>query len=414
MKHSAHETYEPRRKSSVFLCLTAAIVALSIAVWLSGCGNGQGVSSATSQLPASATTVMAGDTSTSLSDIRSVVSSVSTDSSDAQSSALSDTAAARVLKDGSQIAIVAGDIGSESLRDIYLLRAGGVQKLTDSGDNYSPTWSPDGKAVAYVHEGDSGPRLWAAAPGGGLDLTGGTSAAVISSPHWSPNGAAIVFEAYDGGHANLVASKADGTGTSSLLSIIGGEISPTYSPDSSSIAFVSDSKALSLISTDGTNLRRLIENISISDFEWSPDGSKIAYISGDQNTLNVVSADGTPIMVLRTDIRQPMGFSNPHWSPDGFFVLLETPFGDIYVADLHAQVIRCLLDGYLAGDNGSPVWSPDGSKIAFCSVTGGKDTPEKFYHAVYVMNADGSDPEVMCEFESAGAREIAWSSPAAK
>ncbi|MDD5368813.1 MAG: hypothetical protein PHQ40_07005, partial [Anaerolineaceae bacterium] len=86
----------------------------------------------------------------------------------------------------------------------------------------------------------------------------------------------------------------------------------------------------------------------------------------------------------------------PHFSPDGTR-LLYTRFtsGGYGVQGAHSRVTvydfatastRDLTD---TGKDSYPVWSPDGSKIAFLSTR--DNTPGPGRHALWVMNADGSD-----------------------
>jgi dipeptidyl aminopeptidase/acylaminoacyl peptidase len=119
---------------------------------------------------------------------------------------------------------------------------------------------------------------------------------------------------------------------------------------------------------------------------WSPDGSKIAYacavirngfISSD---LRIVNADGSRPRVLRTGTP---GAAWPSWSPDGTRIAFSTAaaprehvrtnttqpdrvvHSSIYTVDLrgaHRQLV--------AKDAAAPVWSPDGSLIAYRSGCG--------------------------------------------
>ncbi len=114
---------------------------------------------------------------------------------------------------------------------------------------------------------------------------------------------------------------------------------------------------------------------------WSPDGKRIVFtgIREGQSDLYVINVDGTGLRQLTDDIYSDL---QPRWSPDGEFIAFATDrgeetdvgrllFGHLEVAlyDLSSGLVRVLTKG--AEDCHNPVWSPDGSSIAFISSMGG-------------------------------------------
>lgn len=121
--------------------------------------------------------------------------------------------------------------------------------------------------------------------------------------------------------------------------IIGAESAPTWSPDGERIVFVGyvgDGVDLFTINADGTDLRNLT-NIGehVIQPEWSPDGAQIVYLrtSADSSDIYVMDADGANNRRLTNGIR-PDGSSKDRIAPD-------------------------------TGNESEPVWSPDGSWIAY-------------------------------------------------
>ena len=202
---------------------------------------------------------------------------------------------------------------------------------------------------------------------------------------------------------------ADGTGVGQLTDhpfsvqqpiLSNGDYDPVWSPDGTKIAFerISDSccwSAIFVMNADGTGIQQLTNNDSYDSMPvWSPDGTKIAFARG--KGIFVVNADGTGIQQL-TDPRRPKSHdrdSDPVWSPDGTKMAFEGfrdstfgpwgPYGDtqIFVMNADGTGIQQLTDNEYSNDD--PVWSPDGTKIAFNGLPDG-------HLEMFVMNADGSN-----------------------
>jgi TolB protein len=180
---------------------------------------------------------------------------------------------------------------------------------------------------------------------------------------------------------------------------------PDFSPDGTKIAFMSglnfnfDLYSVDLATGDVT---RLTTTPGLDGFPvYSPDGSKIAFVSGRSGLPQVwlMNADGSNPVQLTFD-RAPKG-QLPDWSPDGSQIAYQsaaTGNGDIYVMNADGTNQR-QLTATPQPEFGTS-WSPDGGKIAFVRVLG----PAVPQRAIYVINVDGSG-----EYELApGTRVPAW------
>ena len=82
--------------------------------------------------------------------------------------------------------------------NLYVANADGTG-LTDLGVGYAPTWSPDGRWIAFMRTVDDGHSmleadLWAARADGSETVQLTRSARLEMNPSWSPDGARIAFD----------------------------------------------------------------------------------------------------------------------------------------------------------------------------------------------------------------------------
>ena len=165
---------------------------------------------------------------------------------------------------------------------------------------------------------------------------------------------------------------------------------PEWSPQGDRLAFFSDRSnprngysdrynEIYIISTiDGEIISRLVQAEHSGDLEslhsylsglaWSPDGSRIAFVSkshGDDVIFIVDAKNGKRKKKIKTGLG---AMRNPSWSADGSRIAFEGMAGgftDLYIYDLESGDIRRVFnDRY---DDNDPSWSPDSRYIAFSS-----------------------------------------------
>lgn len=160
--------------------------------------------------------------------------------------------------------------------------------------------SPDGKRIVFVSDALSSMDVWVANRDGKSprDITPWPES-VETYPDWSPDGSRIVLcSTKNSSNFNIWVINSDGT-VPLMLTSIGNNQQPRFSPDGQSIVFVSNrtgKNEIWVMNTDGTNQRSVaLIPLRISDPEWSIDGEEIVYVgtSHDSSNLYTINLDGT-------------------------------------------------------------------------------------------------------------------------
>lgn len=201
--------------------------------------------------------------------------------------------------------------------------SGAKQLLTQAS---SPTFSPDGKLIAYYHWTD-GIYLANADGTNPRKIVGETNAKFLA---WSPDGKWIAFSSNPSGKENvnwnIDAVQIDGSQRRTI--IIGGS-TPSWSNDASRIAFGSCRGAdcgLLVANSLGGDAGKLIAGEFGAAPAWSPDGTKIVYQAETDQVkhLFIINPDGTGKKQLTSGTAHQVG---AQWSPDGTTIFYRSSEG---------------------------------------------------------------------------------------
>lgn len=117
------------------------------------------------------------------------------------------------------------------------------------------------------------------------------------APTWSPDGKEIAFASDRDGHYGVYVMRADGTHSRRIIVSKAGDASPSWSPDGRLIVFSRGVDGLYVMGADGRRVRRLTHAQFTKDRDpaWSPDGERIVFVRqelGVGSALFMVRPDG--------------------------------------------------------------------------------------------------------------------------
>ena len=254
---------------------------------------------------------------------------------------------------------------SGRFKELYVMNLDGsdLRQLTRNQTiNLSPSWAPDAKSLVFTSFKEGHPKLYEMDVLSGRERLVPTGPGMVMGASFSPSGREVAVTRSGGkGDSEIVLVSLDGGVTGRLTEGQTINVSPSFSPNGSQIAFCSGrtgSPQIYVMGTGGGQARRVTSRGSYNTQPvWSPKGDKIAYTGRVDGRFQifVVGADGGD----PTQITSSRGDNvDPTWSPDGrYLIFSSTRAGKAQLYFSDARGVRQRQLNTSPGSDTSPAWS---------------------------------------------------------
>jgi len=301
--------------------------------------------------------------------------------------------------------------------EIWLRKDNGAyEKVIDlNGRNVWPMWMPDGKQLYFMSDRGGAQNIWSDILGGKpKQITKFTDGRVLW-PSIGYDGKAVVFE-----HDFKIWQLDTKTGESYPLPIklVGSAASPgishltlnqftdlALSPDAKKIAVIAHGEVFASSARDGGEAIRVTNTPGPeSSVTWSPDSTRIAYLSQRDAITHVFTYDFAKHAETQLT-RDALSDQGPQFSPDGKTIAFVRDRKELRVVDLDSKQERTLVSGYIGGNFGpsSFAWSPDSKWIAYANAGA------QSLRNLYVVTASGGAGRQITFLANTNISGIQWS-----
>lgn len=237
-----------------------------------------------------------------------------------------------------------------------------TQVTTLPGLEYAPTWSPDGRSIAYASDAAGNLDIYVQEIGSGRVTRLTDSEADDAQPAWSPDGSRIAFvsaRAYDEKRLSVLIGM---RGVQSILALRNGDVW--------------------VMPARGGRARRIAQDAY--DPAWSPDGERIVYAGAREGEWGLwirgVDTASEPLRLAVGNVRPApsvletaLPVIQPAWSRDGRWIAFTAgryPFLRVFVVPDEGGQAWPVTEADT--NTQMPSWSPDGRWLYFSSERSGR------------------------------------------
>ena len=185
--------------------------------------------------------------------------------------------------------------------------------LSSTGKNHSPSYSPDGRHIAFVSDRSGSPEIWLADQDGAhVKKLTSFNGPWLGSIRWSPDGQTLAFDARPSGHSGIFTMPVSGGEPRPLQKNSFEERRPTWSQDGQSIYFNSN-RGGSLQVWKRSLVTGQVTMVTPPDTNESTESDDGKYLVFTDNTYALwrCRPDGTGVERLATTLRPEPGLD---WS----------------------------------------------------------------------------------------------------
>jgi eukaryotic-like serine/threonine-protein kinase len=250
------------------------------------------------------------------------------------------------------------------------------------GDYYAYwlRWSPDGTVLRFMTNGPTGDAMWEVGAGGGNPhriLANVQGNRQVGQGNWTPDGKYFVFRVIESGRNDLWAVREKGDLWHKVshepVRLTAGPLSlesPQPSVDGGKIFAVGSQQRSELVRYDPKSGQFIpyLAGISAMNVSFSRDGKWISYVTWPEGDLWRCRVDGSEKLQLTTS---PVFVSDAQWSPDGTQIAFAAGpaggTGRIFLVPAAAGVAREVLSG--GTGVGLIGWGADPNTLLFFDTT---------------------------------------------
>jgi len=225
----------------------------------------------------------------------------------------------------------------------------------------SPSWSPDGRRLAYVSFENKKPVVYVHTLADGKRQVAANFKGSNSAPAWSPDGSRLAVCLTREGGSQIFLVNPDGSNVRRLTQSTGIDTEPVFSPDGQTLYFTSDrggSPQIYRMPAGGGQAQRVTFEGSYNvSPRISPNGRVLAYISRNAGKFQVAALDlaSRQTQVLTDSDKD----ESPSFAPNGRMILLATVNGGrgvLSAVSADGRIKQRL--SVSAGDVREPAWGP--------------------------------------------------------